>query len=196
MKFPKVCFLIALFVLVGTTLFAADYRLQPGDILEVQVIGKRDLTTKQPISPDGTVALPFAGRIYVQGKTLPEMDALLKDKIGRLVSGSEVIVVLEKMNKEKELDPSKIIFIALHDLGKDTVEIKKTENPVEALAYTASLQFTVKRANVELGATTNILAGDIVTVKIGKRPDFIEDNWYKLLSGAGLALGILNSIKK
>ncbi len=192
MKLPKVCFVLSIFIFTATILFAADYRLQPGDTLEVQVIGKRDLTTKQPISPDGTVALPFAGRINVQGKTLPEMDALLKQKIGRLVLGSEVIVVLEKMNKEKELDPSKIIFIALHDLGKDTVEIKKTENLTEALAYTAALPFTVKRANVELGATTNILAGDIVTVKIGKRPDFIEDNWYKLLSGAGIVFAILH----
>ncbi len=71
----------AIIILATLSLFAADYVLHPGDVLEVQAVGKHDLTTKQPISPDGTVALPFVGRIIVQGKTLAELDDMLKNRM-------------------------------------------------------------------------------------------------------------------
>ena len=86
-------------------------------------------------------------------------------------------------------------YISLHDLNKNTVEVKKTESAAEALAYASNLPFTVTHGVKDMGPTTNILPGDTLTVQIGRRPDFIEDNWYKLLSGAALALGIFNSLK-
>ena len=60
------------------TLFAAEYQLKPGDVLEIRIAGKGELTTKQPITPDGTISLPTVGRISLDGKTLNETDALLK----------------------------------------------------------------------------------------------------------------------
>ena len=102
--------------------------------------------------------------------------------------------ILHKSDDPKEKGPEPI-YISLNDLSKNTVEVKKSESVAEALEYTANHTYSVKRNTENLGPTTNLLPGDIVSVEIGKRPDFIEDNWYKLLSGAVLALGIFNSLK-
>jgi hypothetical protein len=66
------------------------------------------------------------------------------------------------------------------------------------LAYTLGQPFTLQRrtaagtvTTIQSSATTNILAGDIVTVSVGRPPDFIEENWYKLLSGAGIVFALL-----
>lgn len=191
----KTCLWVVLFSFSSMTLIQADdYRLKPGDQVEVRIIGKSDLTTRQPLTPDGTLSLPAIGRVTLEGKTLAESDALLTTKFATLIKNPQVVTILHKAEdpKPKSTEP---IYISLNDLSKNSVEVKKTESAAEALAYTANHVYIVKRNTENLGPTTNLLPGDIVSVEIGKRPDFIEDNWYKLLSGAALALGIFNSLR-
>ncbi len=201
MNFPKTFLTVVIFLFATTLLSADDYRLKPGDILDVQIINRRELNTKQPITPSGTISLPLIGRISVQDKTLSELDNILTSQFTKYIQPAQVLVLLEK-TASKINDSDKTIYVTLQDIGKNTLEVKKTENASEALAYTLSQPFTLQRrmvdgsvSKMENTVTTNILGGDILTVKIGKEPDFIKDNWYHFLSGAALALGILNSLK-
>ena len=140
-----------LFLLTGLFLFllnvliqADDYRLQPGDVVEVRIIGKSDLTTRQPLTPDGTLSLPAIGRVTLQGKTLAECDTLLTTKFATLIKNPQVVTILHKTEpaQHEKMEP---IYISLHDLNKNTVEVKKTESAAEALAYASNLPFTVTR---------------------------------------------------
>ena len=76
--------------LLNVLIQADDYRLQPGDVVEVRIIGKSDLTTRQPLTPDGTLSLPAVCRVTLQGKTLAESDTLLTTKFATLIKNPQV----------------------------------------------------------------------------------------------------------
>lgn len=191
---------IILAILLTTFTLKADYTLQPGDTLEIQLMTKKDLTTKQPITPDGTISLPLIGRTSVQGKTLTELDSYLKDKFTPYIQNPQIVSILTpKEHKATEnkttKTPDSYIFVALHDISKNTIEVRKTESAAEALAYTANQPFTVTRTTQNLGTTTNIQPGDILTISIGKKETFLQKNWYKVLTGTAVGLGIFNTLR-
>jgi len=45
---------------------AEPYILSPGDVLEVQILNKPELNTKQEVGPNGKVALPYLDRVTVE----------------------------------------------------------------------------------------------------------------------------------
>lgn len=192
---------IILAILLTTFTLKADYTLQPGDTLEIQLMTKKDLTTKQPITPDGTISLPLIGRTTVQGKTLTELDLYLKDKFTPYIQNPQIVSILTPKehkateNKTTKPAPNSYIFVALYDISKNTIEVRKTESAAEALAYTATQPFTVTRATQNLGTTTNIQPGDILTITIGKKETFLQKNWYKVLTGTAVGLGIFNTLR-
>lgn len=51
----------------------ADYRLAIGDVLELSAVGLPELKQRAQISQDGTVSLPLAGQLQVNGLTLAEI---------------------------------------------------------------------------------------------------------------------------
>jgi polysaccharide export outer membrane protein len=60
---------------------AADFVVQPGDVLEVDVFGAPGLHRKAPIDPDGRFSMPFAGDISAAGLTLAELRTKLRDTL-------------------------------------------------------------------------------------------------------------------
>lgn len=53
----------------------AEYRLSPGDIIEITVAGLPDLKQRAPIQLDGTIALPIIGSIAAAGSTSADVQA-------------------------------------------------------------------------------------------------------------------------
>lgn len=64
--------LFALFGLPGA-LAADEYRLAPGDVLRVMVLGEPELTVDVPIEMDGSAWFPLVGQITVGGETLRDV---------------------------------------------------------------------------------------------------------------------------
>lgn len=191
----KKMILLSVFLMCFTfPIFATDYILKPGDTLEIQFMTKKELTTKQPITPDGTISLPLIGRLLVQGKTMPELDNLLKDKFAAYIQNPQIVSILTRDEPAKKPTPNAFIFVALHDISKNTIEVRKTESAAEALAYVADQPYSVTRATQNLGATTNIQTGDILTISIGKSEPYLQKNWYKILTAVAVGLGIFNSL--
>jgi len=58
-----------------------EYRVNPGDELEVFVWGEERLQRPVRVLPDGTFAFPLAGTINAAGKTAPEIAGLISDRI-------------------------------------------------------------------------------------------------------------------
>jgi polysaccharide export outer membrane protein len=52
-----------------------DYRVGPGDVLEVTVAGRPDLSRLPTVQPTGTIFLPRAGEVRVAGSTAEEIAA-------------------------------------------------------------------------------------------------------------------------
>jgi polysaccharide export outer membrane protein len=62
---------------------APDYRVGPGDVLEVTVFGNEDLSRTSTIQTSGVIALPLLGEVEVAGLTLPEVQRKLTTLLAR-----------------------------------------------------------------------------------------------------------------
>ncbi len=60
---------------------AAPYRVNAGDELNINVWGEERLQRDVRVLPDGSFAFPLAGQIAAQGKALPEIEAMLTDRL-------------------------------------------------------------------------------------------------------------------
>lgn len=56
----------------------AQYQLQPGDALQISVWQEPRLDRQITVAPDGTIALPLAGRIQAAGRTAAQVEQALK----------------------------------------------------------------------------------------------------------------------
>jgi polysaccharide export outer membrane protein len=63
-------------------LSAQEYRVGPGDILEVAVFQVDELNRKVRVSGSGTIILPLLGEIHVGGMTAAQIEAELARKLG------------------------------------------------------------------------------------------------------------------
>ncbi len=170
------------------------YRLSPNDTLEIHVVGREEFTTKQTITPDGTISVPVIGRLNVVGKTLFELDSLLESGFAKVVKAPSVVTYLIQDKDEKKDLP---IFVVIEDLKKGTWSVKEAKTVSEALAWTAGQEFYlngVKQLPSATGADQPLIQhGDTVLVKMGEKPTFWTDNWYKVLTSLAVVAGIVNS---
>lgn len=69
-------FLVGLLALVQSA-FAQEgtYRLQPEDVIRIQVMGEQQINAQLPIGRDGNVTAPFLGPVRAAGKTVSELEA-------------------------------------------------------------------------------------------------------------------------
>jgi hypothetical protein len=153
---------------------AADYALAPNDQLEVKIIGQKDLDTKQIVAPDGTISLPLLGRVTAQGKTLNSFNTYLSTEFAKYIKNPQVVVYLTP----------RPIYVVQHDIRKNTWDVKEAKSIDEA------------RALAGRNYTSEISNGDIVSVEVGQKPDWWEDNWYKVLTGTAVAAGIYATLHK
>ncbi len=71
---------------------AADYRIGPGDSLEVTVWHEKDLSGRVPVRPDGRISMPIVGDVVAAGKTPTELAKELQYKLKPYVQDPLVTV--------------------------------------------------------------------------------------------------------
>jgi len=168
------CFLIPI---LQIPIFAAEYVLAPGDTLDIKIIGKKDLDTKQTIAPDGTISLPFLGRVEARGQTLREFNSHLKSAFSKYIANAQVVVFLTP----------RPIYIIQHDVKKNVWDVKKAESVDEARAYLGP---------PDKGDYRGLKHGDIVSVDVSQKPDFFEANWYKIITAGAVLVGIYATLNR
>jgi len=154
--------------------FADEYRLAPNDQLEIKVINHKEFDTKQAISPDGSISLPLVGRITAQGQTLNSFDKYLTAEFSKYVDKPQVVVYLTP----------RPIYVIQHDIKKNTWDVKEAKSVDEA------------RALAGRNYTGEIKSGDIVSVEVSEKPDWWESNWYKVITGTAVLVGIYATLHK
>ncbi len=169
-KLTLFCFCISMLsvTMAGTT----PYILASGDTLEIKVINKKDLDTKQAIALDGSISLPSLGRMKASGLNLDDLQKKVKASYSEYIKNADVVIYLTP----------RPIYVVQNDPKKQTWEVKEAKSSEEALAY---MGISNQSSNLPI-----LHPGDVITVNFGKAPDFWEDNWYKVLSAVGMATGI------
>jgi len=170
-------FMIMGFILtpiIGQGSYASEYILAPNDQLEIRIVGQKDLDTKQVIAPDGSVSLPLLGRVTARGQTLSAFNNYLSAEFAKYIKGPQIVVYLTP----------RPIYVVQHDVKKNTWDVKEAKSIDEARAL-AGRNYTGQISN-----------GDIVSVEVSQKPDFWEDNWYKVLTGTAVAVGIYATLHR
>jgi polysaccharide export outer membrane protein len=70
----------------------SGYKLQPGDVLTVDVWKETDLKDETLIRPDGGMSFPLAGELQAAGHTVAELTAMLEQRIRKLIPDAVVSV--------------------------------------------------------------------------------------------------------
>ena len=93
--------LIAVMGIAATaTQASAQYRLQPGDAVEMTVAGLPELQNEAVVSVDGTITVPLAGALEAEGRTVQEVADELRASLTQTVfrqraGGSETLIVID-----------------------------------------------------------------------------------------------------
>lgn len=76
----------------------SSYRLGPGDVITVRVVGEDDLSVnKARLTDAGTVFFPALGEIQVRGLTIGELEALVVSRLkGRILINPQVVVQVDE----------------------------------------------------------------------------------------------------
>jgi len=74
----------------------ADYRIGPGDQLQIFVWKNPDLSTQTPVRPDGKISAPLVQDIQAQGRTPVELAAALKTALSAYIQDPVVPVVVNE----------------------------------------------------------------------------------------------------
>ena len=74
----------------------ADYRVAPGDVLQVFVWKEPELSREVRVRPDGYLTVPLIGDLFVVGKTPRALAAELAEQLGQYVTGPVVTVTLKE----------------------------------------------------------------------------------------------------
>jgi polysaccharide export outer membrane protein len=89
-------------VAVGTaTTGNSDYKINPGDILNVSVWREPDLTQEILVRPDGKISFPLAGDVQAAGNSVDQVRELLRKQLEELIPDVVVSVSILQINGNK-----------------------------------------------------------------------------------------------
>jgi protein involved in polysaccharide export with SLBB domain len=163
-----------LFPVLSSAVLAFEYTLAPDDLLEVKILNQKDMDTKQAVAPDGSISLPFLGRVQAQGKTLSEFQTYLTTELAKYVDKPQLVIYFAPRS----------IYVIQHNLKTNISEVKEAKTIAEAKAYAGA------------DYTKEIKYGDVISVDVGIQSDWWESNWYKVLTGIAVAVGVYETLKK
>ena len=72
---------LAALVLAGAAAAQGSYRINPGDVLQVEVLEDPSLNRSTLVLPDGSVAFPLAGTVPAAGRSIDQFRAALTDAL-------------------------------------------------------------------------------------------------------------------
>jgi polysaccharide export outer membrane protein len=71
-----------------------QYRIGPGDVIQISVWQHQDLTQTVTVLPDGEISLPLIGEIKAEGLTEKELALQIHDRLAEYVRSPEVTVTV------------------------------------------------------------------------------------------------------
>lgn len=118
-----------------------NYKIQPGDLLEITVFKEADMSRTARISGNGTITFPLAGVIKMSDLSVPEAESLLAEKLAEFLVKPQVTVLIKEYGNKQ-----------IYVLG----EVKKPGS----ITIPAERRLTVLEAITLAGGFTDLAAQD------------------------------------
>ncbi len=75
------------------------YKIQPGDVLRIEVLEDQSLNRNALVLPDGTISMPLVGSVGAGGRTLGDVQAAIKSALTpNFASAPNVFVTVSTLN--------------------------------------------------------------------------------------------------
>ena len=142
--------LALLLVLASATASADSYRVNPGDLLRIDVWNEESLAREALVRPDGMIALPMAGEIDTTGRTPAQV-------------GEEIAEALSRFLK----DEPRVVVSLLEARGNKIYVLGKVARPGE---YVINSETDVMQALALAGGLNSFAAENDILV-LRRRPD-------------------------
>lgn len=168
---------------------AQDYRLRPGDTVQVEVLEDTTLNRSAMVLPDGQISLPLTGSVRAAGRTLAQIQADLAARLAPNFAEPPTVFVTLATLAERVAAPARTIDIfilgAANTPGR--VEVVPGTTVLQAIAaagglspFAATKRLQLRRIDksgsekiyridfdaIERGAsnTTRLVDGDVIVV--------------------------------
>lgn len=107
--------------------FAQDYRLGAGDVLNIGVWGHEELQVEAlAVRPDGKIAFPLVGEVTVSGKSAAELTTILTNELGKYVKDPKVTVNVQKFRTTR-------VYVLGQVTKPGLYEIERQHNLLDAI---------------------------------------------------------------
>lgn len=125
-----------------------NYKIQPGDLIEITVFKEADMNRTARISGNGTITFPLAGNLKLSDLSVPDAEALLAEKLSEFLVKPQVTVLIKEYGNKQ-----------IYVLG----EVKKPGS----IQIPAERHLTVLEAITLAGGFTDLAAPDRTKVLRG-----------------------------
>lgn len=125
-----------------------NYKIQPGDLIEVTIFKEADMNRTARISGNGTITFPLAGNLKLSDLSVPDAEALLAEKLSEFLVKPQVTVLIKEYGNKQ-----------IYVLG----EVKKPGS----IQIPAERHLTVLEAITLAGGFTDLAAPDRTKVLRG-----------------------------
>jgi polysaccharide export outer membrane protein len=77
------------------------YLIQPGDVLQVSVWKEENMLRQTLVRPDGGLSFPLAGDIQAAGKSVPELNKVIAERLSKYIPDPVVTVSVQQLTGNK-----------------------------------------------------------------------------------------------
>lgn len=99
---------------------SSSYILDFGDVLEIQLVGQKNIIESYQIKRDGTISLPEIGKINLLGLSLSDASSLIKAKINSSFIGTDAFISLTNVRDINVLVSGNAYNPGIYTLGGNT----------------------------------------------------------------------------
>lgn len=126
-------FLTALLLMAGLTGVAtaqSNYRIQPGDTLQVEVLEDSNLNRNVLVLPDGSISFPLAGSVKAGGRTVDSVASTLASEIAsNFAVEPTVLVSVAELAPKTQRGPKAPDLMNVYILGEANEPGRKEVQP-------------------------------------------------------------------
>ncbi len=158
---PLFSWLIGILISLPVLAFAQDYRLQPGDILRIEVVEDEALNRSVLIAPDGSISFPLVGSVRASGRTVGAVQQILVTRLTpNFAAPPTVFVGVQQIAPEDE--PESIAVFILGEVERPgRVEMEPGSTLLQAFAemggfsaFAATKRVQLRRTDPRTGVET------------------------------------------
>jgi len=135
---------------------AQGYRVQPGDVLRIEVIEDESLNRSVLVGPDGRINVPQAGSVRASGRTVSSIERILTNRFASSFNAPpNVYVALEQLAPEKEpVEPETMTIFMLGEVERPgKVEMEPGATLLQAFAEMGGFSNFAATKRVQLRRT-------------------------------------------